>query len=150
MARTTPAAIWQNPLPIDAEPYPAPCHTGSGTHARACHGGIGCYGGSGQKGGKLLMGMLAFFPWLTVAAPTEAAGFNLVPHRLSSSTDPEAILLDAVLSAYTEPGGKPVRIQPGRLLCRRRTCRSCRPSAHRGRGSYLGRADRVLQHREFG
>ena len=54
------------------------------------------------------MGLLAFFPWYTVAAPTAIGRFRLVPHRVGASLQAEPRLIDATLAPFTDPGGRPI------------------------------------------
>ncbi len=54
------------------------------------------------------MSTLAFFPWLTLPAPLALGRYRLVPHRVGASLEPEPRVIDALLSAFEEPGGRPV------------------------------------------
>jgi hypothetical protein len=54
------------------------------------------------------MSTLAFFPWVTLPAPVVLGKYRLVPHRVGASLEPEPRVIDALLSAFQEPVGRPV------------------------------------------
>jgi hypothetical protein len=53
------------------------------------------------------MGMLAFFPLYTAPDPVRLGRFQLVPYERGRGAHQQAALIDAVLSAYVEPGAQP-------------------------------------------
>lgn len=67
------------------------------------------------------MSTLAIFPWVSLPAPLELGRFQLVPYRTGTSLQPEPRIIDALLGAFQEPGGRPVESAvlvrvPGRAL----------------------------------